>query len=195
MTAMHGTATAGAGWRTRLLGVTMTLALLLFLVEGALLACSVFQQEVQWKTLPSLWMLPTSMLYVAWSKVAGCLFGLLPVAAWFVFGTLCAPRSFDRAVNELVDEPALLAECIQLVQSIVDVPLSIDSSIIAALERSRVVPLTPVEARLWQIENSHVVVCARPSNSGSFRYATKNTSCSRSKSSSSRAPTWRACCS
>jgi 5-methyltetrahydrofolate--homocysteine methyltransferase len=35
----------------------------------------------------------------------------------------------------LVDEPALLAECIQLVQSIVDVPLSIDSSIIDALER------------------------------------------------------------
>ena len=35
----------------------------------------------------------------------------------------------------LVDEPALLAECVQLVQSIVDVPLSIDSSIIDALER------------------------------------------------------------
>jgi 5-methyltetrahydrofolate--homocysteine methyltransferase len=35
----------------------------------------------------------------------------------------------------LVDEPALLAECVQLVQSLVDVPLSIDSSIVEALER------------------------------------------------------------
>src|SRR5262245_49428798 len=35
----------------------------------------------------------------------------------------------------LVDEPALLAECIQLVQSVADVPLSIDSSIVAALEQ------------------------------------------------------------
>jgi 5-methyltetrahydrofolate--homocysteine methyltransferase len=35
----------------------------------------------------------------------------------------------------LVDEPALLAECIQLVQSMVEVPLSIDSSVIEALER------------------------------------------------------------
>jgi 5-methyltetrahydrofolate--homocysteine methyltransferase len=34
----------------------------------------------------------------------------------------------------LADEPALLARAIQLVQSITDVPLSIDSSIVAALE-------------------------------------------------------------
>lgn len=34
----------------------------------------------------------------------------------------------------LADEPAILARCIQLVQSITDVPLTIDSSIIAALE-------------------------------------------------------------
>jgi 5-methyltetrahydrofolate--homocysteine methyltransferase len=34
----------------------------------------------------------------------------------------------------LADEPAILAEAVKLVQSIVDVPLSIDSSIVAALE-------------------------------------------------------------
>ncbi|HEM45530.1 MAG TPA: methyltetrahydrofolate cobalamin methyltransferase, partial [Alphaproteobacteria bacterium] len=34
----------------------------------------------------------------------------------------------------LADEPAILAETIKLVQSLVDVPLSIDSSIVAALE-------------------------------------------------------------
>ena len=34
----------------------------------------------------------------------------------------------------LADEPKILAECIQLVQSVTDVPLSIDSSIVAALE-------------------------------------------------------------
>jgi 5-methyltetrahydrofolate--homocysteine methyltransferase len=34
----------------------------------------------------------------------------------------------------LADEPALLAQAIQLVQSVTDVPLSIDSSIVAALE-------------------------------------------------------------
>ena len=34
----------------------------------------------------------------------------------------------------LADEPRILADCIRLVQSLVDVPLSIDSSIVAALE-------------------------------------------------------------
>src|SRR6186997_638693 len=34
----------------------------------------------------------------------------------------------------LADEPALLARAVQLVQSVTDVPLSIDSSIVAALE-------------------------------------------------------------
>lgn len=34
----------------------------------------------------------------------------------------------------LADEPRILAECIQLVQSLTDVPLSLDSSIVAALE-------------------------------------------------------------
>jgi 5-methyltetrahydrofolate--homocysteine methyltransferase len=35
----------------------------------------------------------------------------------------------------MADEPAILAEAIQLVQSITDVPLSIDSSVVEALER------------------------------------------------------------
>lgn len=34
----------------------------------------------------------------------------------------------------LADEPKILAECIQLIQSVTDVPLSIDSSIVAALQ-------------------------------------------------------------
>ncbi len=34
----------------------------------------------------------------------------------------------------LADEPAILAKSIELVQSIIDVPLAIDSSIVAALE-------------------------------------------------------------
>lgn len=35
----------------------------------------------------------------------------------------------------LIDEPAVLAQAIQLVQSLVDIPISIDSSIVEALER------------------------------------------------------------
>ena len=45
----------------------------------------------------------------------------------------------------LADEPRILAEAVQLVQSLTDVPLSIDSSIIDALEAG--LPFT--RARRW----------------------------------------------
>jgi 5-methyltetrahydrofolate--homocysteine methyltransferase len=59
----------------------------------------------------------------------------------------------------LADEPALLAKAIQLVQSITDVPLSIDSSIVAALEaglavykgKALVNSVTGEEERLEQV--------------------------------------------
>ena len=62
-------------------------------------------------------------------------------------------------VFPLADEPRILAETIQLVQSITDVPLSIDSSIVAALEaglevyqgRALVNSVTGEEERLEQV--------------------------------------------
>jgi 5-methyltetrahydrofolate--homocysteine methyltransferase len=49
----------------------------------------------------------------------------------------------------LADEPAILARTIQLVQSITDVPLTIDSSIVAALKRD----WRYIKARLWSIRS------------------------------------------
>jgi 5-methyltetrahydrofolate--homocysteine methyltransferase len=46
----------------------------------------------------------------------------------------CAQVLDINAGIPLADEPAILAEAIRLVQSVTDVPLSIDSSIVAALE-------------------------------------------------------------
>jgi 5-methyltetrahydrofolate--homocysteine methyltransferase len=59
----------------------------------------------------------------------------------------------------LADEPRILADCIRLVQSLVDVPLSIDSSIVAALEaglsayqgKALVNSVTGEEERLEQV--------------------------------------------
>ncbi len=59
----------------------------------------------------------------------------------------------------LADEPAILAECVKLVQSLTDVPLSIDSSIVAALEsglsvyqgKALVNSVTGEEERLEQV--------------------------------------------
>ena len=59
----------------------------------------------------------------------------------------------------LADEPALLARAVELVQSLTDVPLSIDSSIVAALEsgllayrgKAMVNSVTGEEERLEQV--------------------------------------------
>ena len=59
----------------------------------------------------------------------------------------------------LADEPAILADCVKLVQSLTDVPLSIDSSIVAALEsglevyqgKALVNSVTGEEGRLEQV--------------------------------------------
>jgi len=59
----------------------------------------------------------------------------------------------------LADEPAILADCVKLVQSLTDVPLSIDSSIVAALEsglevyqgKALVNSVTGEEERLEQV--------------------------------------------
>jgi len=54
----------------------------------------------------------------------------------------------------LADEPAILADCVKLVQSLTDVPLSIDSSIVAALESGLSVyqgkPLVNPVGLAWQ---------------------------------------------
>ena len=60
----------------------------------------------------------------------------------------------------LADEPAILADCVKLVQSLTDVPLSIDSSIVAALEsglsvyqgKPLVNSVTGEEERLEQVQ-------------------------------------------
>src|SRR6184192_2975284 len=49
----------------------------------------------------------------------------------------------------LADEPAILARTVQLVQSITDVPLSIDSSIVKALEAG----LRSTRARRWSTQS------------------------------------------
>jgi len=56
------------------------------------------------------------------------------MAAEMIAGDFSRVQSDALAQIPLADEPALLAHCIQLVQSLTDVPLTIDSSIVAALE-------------------------------------------------------------
>ena len=65
----------------------------------------------------------------------------------------------------LADEPAILADVVKLVQSITDVPLSIDSSIVAALESG----LSVYETSSSQSSDSSPSLTIRPTRANRLR--------------------------
>ncbi len=65
------------------------------LVEISLVSARVFHVEVQWQTLVSTAMLPQSMAKIAYSKVIGCLLGLIPSFFYMMIGfVLCIDEMF-----------------------------------------------------------------------------------------------------
>ncbi|HEX4263308.1 MAG TPA: hypothetical protein VH597_03130 [Verrucomicrobiae bacterium] len=74
----------------------------------ALEASRVFKDEVRWKTLSSLMTLPFSVSHLAYRKVAGVLFGTLPLLAYFVIGVMLVPDKVGDFIGEIFKEPTAL---------------------------------------------------------------------------------------
>ena len=86
-------------------GVLIWVSLLITAVCLALEAAHVFREEIRWKTLSSLVMLPVSVPELAYRKVAGTLAGTLPLLAGFVLGVLLVPKDVGDFLNEMSKEP------------------------------------------------------------------------------------------
>lgn len=67
----------------------------------ALEASRIFKEELRWKTLSSLVMLPISMRQLAYRKVLGALAGTLPLLACTVVGMLLVPKDVSDFFDEL----------------------------------------------------------------------------------------------
>ena len=65
----------------------------------------VFQEEIRWKTLSSLVLLPVSVRELAYRKVAGILTGTLPLLAGFVLGMLLIPKEVGEFLDDICREP------------------------------------------------------------------------------------------
>lgn len=99
---LYGAVAAGFAWYLRddpqdrvaeiLGGGMMVSSLVMVMVETALYAARVFENEIKEKTLPTLMMLPVSTARIALSKVAGCLLGLTPACCFLVLGCLIDPQ-------------------------------------------------------------------------------------------------------
>ncbi len=66
-------------------------------------ASRVFSEEVKWRTLGNIGMLPRSIGRVANDKVRGCLLGCLPALVWLTFAVASAPDVFLTYLDD-VDE-------------------------------------------------------------------------------------------
>lgn len=63
-------------------------------VELCFYASRIFHDELKWKTHGPLMMLPMSPTRIAYSKVAGCLLGLIPASTYLVLGMLLGHENF-----------------------------------------------------------------------------------------------------
>ncbi len=82
------------------------ISLIVTVICLALEAARVFQEEIRWKTLSSLVMLPVSIPELAYRKVAGALAGTLPLLAGVVLGVLLVPqKDVGDFLDDLFDGP------------------------------------------------------------------------------------------
>ena len=81
-------------------GMHAGVVLTLLIIEASLSASRLFHDEVRDQTLVSLLILPQSIGAIAYSKLAGCLLGLVPALAWLVLDLILAvdrPEEFLEA--------------------------------------------------------------------------------------------------
>lgn len=86
-------------------GIVMTIAIMLGVVEVSLMMGRVFREELKWQTYSSIAMLPSPMPVIAYSKLAGCLLGMLPCFVWFFIGVLFHPQGFFDQLENTLKEP------------------------------------------------------------------------------------------
>ncbi|WP_146372102.1 ABC transporter permease [Symmachiella macrocystis] len=91
--------------REEIAGLLMSVSLLGICLETSLMASRVFHDETKWYTLSNLVMLPISIPRMAYEKIAGCLWGLLPAATLLFAGAVCAPGNFGTFLADIITEP------------------------------------------------------------------------------------------
>lgn len=84
----------------------MIVMLIVMAVELAVYASRIFHDELKWKTWPSIALLPWTTPGLTYSKLLGCVIGILPSAFYFFSGVSLAPDSFGDAIEEMVVSPS-----------------------------------------------------------------------------------------
>ncbi|HUQ71049.1 MAG TPA: hypothetical protein VM165_16090, partial [Planctomycetaceae bacterium] len=90
-------------WWTDIMQMHLSVLLIGLLLEAAISASRIFMDEIRMQTMVNLLTLPRSIAYVAYSKVVGCAFGLLPGLLWVgIDVALFLPNGLNDAAEAIV---------------------------------------------------------------------------------------------
>ncbi len=87
------------------------LSLVLLVAELSVQAARVFSEEVKWKALSNLALLPLSMRSIAYAKIRGCLTACAPSLFWLVVSVIWRWTTLDLYANHNVLSVVLQAVC------------------------------------------------------------------------------------
>lgn len=104
-----------AGWLTEpfyefdyeaITRVHIFVAIGLMVLEAGVSASRLFHDEIRGQTMVSLLTLPRSIAYISYSKLAGCVLGLIPALLWIGVDTAILPEG-PRVALEVMGHPGL----------------------------------------------------------------------------------------
>jgi len=75
------------------------------MIEASALAAHVFRDEINWRTLSGIMILPMSVGKLAYAKITGCLLLLIPAALLFCLGAMLTPHNFKEVFGHIITEP------------------------------------------------------------------------------------------
>lgn len=82
------------------IGIFASCLVMFLVLEAALFAARIFHDEIRLQTMSALLMLPRSIPYLGYSKMVGCLMGLLPGVSWLVVcGILAVTNDWFRGLS------------------------------------------------------------------------------------------------
>jgi ABC-type transport system involved in multi-copper enzyme maturation permease subunit len=76
----------------------VTAMLIAMTIELSVSAARIFHDEIKWKTLPAISLLPTSTVKIVSSKAAGCLLGLYPAMTFLALGAMSSLSGFLEVI-------------------------------------------------------------------------------------------------
>jgi ABC-type transport system involved in multi-copper enzyme maturation permease subunit len=88
--------------------ITMITSVIAICAELGFYASRLFREEVRWKTLPTIMVLPGPLGKIVFQKIAGNLLCMIPSILFFIAGFLMSPQSLFIALREMARSGVLL---------------------------------------------------------------------------------------